>query len=121
MRIIYVKKERITGKRTSIFKRIGTLKTIDIGKRIQKRQRNNYFDLKDKNLSFIILSFIMFRRCSNTSNMAVLMMINEKKKMFMDEETQYWKEAFYIPNDYITNQYYELVKYHAKLPPTQCN
>jgi hypothetical protein len=52
--------------------------------------------------------------------MAVLIMMNEKK-MFMDEETQYWKEAFYIPNDYITNQYYELVKYYAKLPPTQCN
>ncbi len=25
----------------------------------------------------------------------------------MDEETQNWKKAFYIPNDYITNQYYD--------------
>ncbi len=36
--------------------------------------------------------------------------------MFINEETPYWKEAFYIPNYHITDQYYEVVEYCAKLP-----
>ncbi len=33
----------------------------------------------------------------------------------MNEETPYWKETFYIPNDYITNQDYEVLEQYAKL------
>ncbi len=42
--------------------------------------------------------------------------INEKNEMFMSEEMPYWGAVFYIPNDYITDKYFEVVEYYEKLP-----
>ena len=34
----------------------------------------------------------------------------------MNELTPYWRETFYLPKDYITDRYFEVVEYYDKLP-----